>query len=409
MTKEKLMSASSKRPSGRARELLELHFDSFRNITSPIDKDLGRKVFAGQMAISEVSALPTDDNVRGYLVEAEGKQRKRKTQVHEAILDTLTNNPADFPILNGGITIVARDYEVDEQSKVIKLLKPSIINGSQTQGVIREFLARSEETRPETPILIKFELIVSNDETLIAETSIARNYQNDVQQLSILGHRGHLDELEKAMQRKLPDVQLRKGETESGLPTEKLIQVITALMPTELWVLRKPKEAEPNKVYTYSMKAKCLKEFDDVYMDAHGNKQDPSVVEKAQAVYQYYLDIAPDAWSLYNKWKKHKGFEGTGIKNAVEREADGRTIKDVQDGMLFPIIAALSAFVMQTGSGWEIRFPVNWDDKDLISAAIRAYQRIAGHNPWNMGKDPGCYAMCFEVTSLYRKLAGAQK
>ena len=94
------------------------------------------------------------------------------------------------------------------------------------------------------------------------------------------------------------------------------------------------------------------------------------------------------------------------VKNAVERASDGHTIKDVQDGMIFPILAALSVFVVKMPHGWEIRPPATFDEKDLIAVAIGAYQRIAHSNPWIMGKDRGCYAMCQEVTSLYRKLAG---
>jgi AIPR protein len=402
------MATQTKRPSGHSGEFVELTFDSFRNITSPADKELDRKLFTGQLPISEVVVLSTDDNVRDYLVDAENKQRRRRSQVHVAIADTLRNNPRDFGILNGGVTIVARGYEVDEQRKIMRLILPSIINGSQTQGVIREYLGMKSIEKPKDPIFVKFELIVSGDENLIAETSISRNYQNDVQPLSIVGRRGHLNDLEKAVQRRLGEVELRKSETEAGLPTEKIIQVITALMPEELWVKRKPKEKDPNKVYTYAMKAKCLKEFDDIYKDAHesGENKDPLFVERAKEVYQYYLDVAADAWLLYQKWKQHPGFEGSGIRNAVERGEDGRTIIDVADGMVFPILAAYSAFVVKTPTGWEIRPPAAFDDKDLIAAAIQAYQRIAGSNPWNMGKDPGCYAMCQGVTTLYRKLIG---
>ena len=405
------MTTPAKRPPGRRGEFIELTFDSFRNVTSQVDKDLSRKMFAGQMSVTEIVDIPTDDNVRDYLLDAEGKQRRRHTQVHDAILETLKNNPEDFSVLNGGITLVARDYEVDEQRKVMRLLQPSIINGAQTQGIVKEYLANKGIAKPERPAFIRFELIVTENENLIAETSISRNFQNDVQQLSIVGHRGHLDELEKAVQRKLgKGVELRKGETElNGLPTEKLIQVITALMPQELWLKRKPKESDPNKVYTYSMKAKCLKEFDEIYKDSHpvGNPEDPDAMKLAKEVYQYYLDIAGDAWLLYQRWKKHSGFEGSGIKNAVEREEDGRTIKEVQDGMVFPILAALSAFVVKMPKGWEIRPPATFDENRLIATAIRAYQKIAHSNPWNMGKDAACYAMCLEIPSLYRELSPA--
>ena len=44
-------------------------------------------------------------------------------------------------MLNGGIVIVARDYEVDEKTKTLSLTRPSIINGAQTQGVLRDHAA----------------------------------------------------------------------------------------------------------------------------------------------------------------------------------------------------------------------------------------------------------------------------
>src|SRR5690606_9129399 len=116
-----------------ALDYVELQFDSFRNITSPQDKVHNRKLFCGQLPSEQILNLPTDENVRGYLVTAEGKQRRRQTSVHRAIRDTLDNNPHDFAVLNGGLVLVARDYEVDEAKKVMRLLNPSIINGAQTQ------------------------------------------------------------------------------------------------------------------------------------------------------------------------------------------------------------------------------------------------------------------------------------
>jgi hypothetical protein len=399
--------ATATKKVARQRDVVTLPFDSFRNITSAADKEKDRKIFTGQMPAEATLTLEADENVRQYLVEAEGKKRRALTQVHRAIRDTLENNPGDFPILNGGLVIVARACEVDEQKKVMRLTTPSIINGSQTQGVMKDFYAdcKKNDIEPD-PIFVTFQLIVTEDEQLIAETSISRNYQNDVKHLSIVGRLGHLDELEKAMEGE----KLRKSETDlTGIPTEKLLQVLAALMPEELWAKIKPHEkSEPNKVYTYSMKAKCLKEFDDVYTKAHTASSDDSYDQEAyEEVYRYYLDVASDAWRLYEKWKNHQGFQGTGIKNGVIREDDGRTIKEVQDGLVFPILAALSVFVDKIKGRWQIRIPATFDDKDLIQTAIQAYQRIANSNPWNMGKDRGCYAMCYGVTSLYKKLIGS--
>jgi hypothetical protein len=123
----------------------------------------------------------------------------------------LINRPDAFSVLNGGVVLVARDSEVDEKSKIIRLLEPSIINGSQTQGIVREFLTNHA---PSDPIHIKFELIITADQDLIAEISIARNFQNEVENISIVGRKGELNELENAFQKVHSRLRLQKKETE---------------------------------------------------------------------------------------------------------------------------------------------------------------------------------------------------
>lgn len=378
-------------------------YHSFRNISCPEDLANDRKVFTGQAPVTSVLGIDTDENVRSYLLEAEGKERRRETQVNEAIRTTLEKNPELFSILNSGIVIVAHGHEIDEQKKLLLLKNPSIINGSQTQGVLRDFFHRStEEERELDPLHIKYELIVTDDDDLIGEISIARNFQNDVAKISIAGRRGRLDELEQSLRKKLPGAKLQKSETElsdSYIPTERLLQVITALIPASLW----PKADErdnPNKVYTYSMKAKCLKEFDEIYVKAHDKGH--SEHNKARELYQFYLDIAAEALQLYEKWKNHQGFRGTGLRCIVR---DGREVIDVPDGFIFPILASLSAFAKKTPQGWTIKHPKTFKDEELIQAAKSVYMSIAMSNPWIMGKHKACYAQLYQITSIYQRLS----
>ena len=385
------------------RAVVPFPFHSFRNISCPEDNDNQRKVFAGHAPVTSVLRLDTEENVRSYLLEAEGKERRRETQVNGEIRATLERNPELFSILNSGIVIVAHGHEVDEQKKLLHLKNPSIINGSQTQGVLRDFFKRATEEGTEIlPIHVKYELIVTDDDELIGEISIARNFQNDVAKISIAGRRGRLDELELSLRKKIPGAKLQKSETELSadyISTERLLQVITALIPASLWP--KPGEGEnPKKVYTYSMKAKCLKEFDEIYLKAH----DPAHPDyaKAKELYQFYLDIAAEAQQLYEKWKEHQGFRGTGLRCIVR---NGREVVDVPDGMIFPILASLSAFAKKTSQGWTIKHPKLFKDEDLIRAAKSAYQSIANSNPWIMGKQHACYAALYQITSLYQRLS----
>jgi hypothetical protein len=342
--------------------------------------------------------------VRDYLLDAEGKKRRRETQVNHEIRETLESNPENFSILNTGVVIVAHGHEVDEQKKVLMLKKASIINGAQTQGVLSDYFTRIAETGEMGPnIHLKYELIVTDDDELISEVSIARNFQNDVANISIAGRRGQLDELEECLQNKLPDAKLRKSETELSsdyISTERLLQVITTLIPGPLW----PKSAErdnPKKVYTYSMKAKCLKEFIEIRRKAHDRKDLDH--QKSKELYEFYLDIAAEAFQLYEKWKVHQGFQGTGIRSIAR---DKREIVPVPDGIIFPILASLTAFAKKTPQGWTIKPPKAFSDDEIISAAKSVYQNIAKSNPWIMGKSQACYAALYQITSIYQKLSG---
>ncbi|MCA1653622.1 MAG: AIPR family protein [Sphingomicrobium sp.] len=384
-------------------------YNSLRNISSPDDVENGRRVYAGHAGGTAFLQLPENENVRGYLVTAEGKQRQRLSDVHRQIRDTLENKPQDFCILNGGIVIVAAAADVEEKQKTVTLVSPSIINGSQTRGELARYYKHctARDIMPH-PVFVKFEIVVAEDDDLKAEISIARNFQNDVARLSIAGRRGQLDELETRLQEVRPDLKLRKSETERSndfADTEKVLQVCTALMPVEIWP--KPKEKDdPIKVYTYSMKSKCLREFQDI----HRKAKSPSSEElqngeaaKATDLYQYYLDVAPQALELYERWKKHQGFKGTGLRSIGRDES--KNVTDVPDGIVFPIIASLSAFVRKIDGRWAYAPPAKFHDVDIIKAAKGQYINTVGSNPWNMGKSRAVYSSLFQITNIYKDLS----
>jgi hypothetical protein len=86
----------------------------------------------------------------------------------------------------------------------------------------------------------------------------------------------------------------------------------------------------------------------------------------------------------------------------IERE--GTEIIEVPDGIVFPILASLSAFAVKTPRGWKIQPPAQFNDIDLIKAAKSTYQEIARSNPQTMGKNKACYSALYQITSLYRRL-----
>jgi len=383
------------KPARKPATLFRFPFHSCRNISSPEDERAHRKVYSGHVPASSILELEDDENVREYLVDAPGKEKRQPTLVHQAIRKTLQDTPDEFSILNGGMVLVARDAEIDDKAKVLHLKRPSIINGSQTQGEIKKYFEKFRNDANFFEPSIKYELIVTTDNELIAEISIARNFQNDVRAISIAGRRGQLDSLEEAIQRKYPDVKLRKTETDivgdgTYLDTEKLIQVIMALMPDELFARL---DVSDSKVFTYSKKARCLKIFQRIV-----DEGDSALVD----VYRYCLDIAPTAWELYEKWKANNGFYGSRLKSIIR---DGRDIVEIPDGIIFPIIASLAAFVTKPKRMWSFNPPEQFDEDLLIRTAVQAYKEIADSNPQTMGKSKACYTTLSTVTSIYASFA----
>jgi hypothetical protein len=377
---------------------LQFPYITCTDISAPEDEAAGRKVYSGHAPASSVLSLEDNENVREYIVRTQGNQRHMPTLVHQAIRKTLEDHPDQFAILNGGMVIVARAVEVDDRRKILVLQQPSIINGSQTQGELSRYFNRYRSSPDFFEPSIKFELIVTADDGLIAEISIARNFQNDVRPISIVGRRGQLDELEVAVQKDFPTAKLRKSETDivgEYVDTEKLIQILFALMPGAL-LKSIGEDGDPsNKVFTYSQKTRCLKLFQRL-VDASSEDS------KSSDVYQYFLDIAGQAWKLYGRWKSYPAFRGTGLP-LFERE-NGQ-VAVAPDGILFPILSAFSAFVDRSDKKWEINIPDVFDENELIDAAAQAYTEIASRDPTTMGKSKACYSTLLRLTGLYARLS----
>ena len=357
-----------------------------RNLTVNEDKSAVRSIYSGVVTVDQIVDINTNDNVRGYIAET-----MNPTKVHRSIKETLKNDPANFHVLNGGLTIVAEESPWDENTRQLVLVNPSIINGAQTQGVIKEFLTErielmGNEPGQELPALpcVHFQLIVTKDKGLVAEISIARNSQNSVKAISIVGGKGQLDDLAKVMKDAGHTLQTSEDEdVKSGsyLPAEKLLQVIMALVPDEIKIPGRTSK-DSSKTYCYSQKSACLTSF----ASAHENKGKDA---ESKALYEFCLQISLAAWTLYGKWQKHPGFKGTGLR-AIERNKSGEIV-EVPDGIIFPIIAAHAAFISKKSGKWTLEVPEK-ADKLLIDTAKSDYIDVASSNPQTMGKSKACYS-----------------
>jgi hypothetical protein len=179
-------------------------------------------------------------------------------------------------------------------------------------------------------------------------------------------------------------------------------------MPSNLFAALEKDAA--SKVFAYSQKTRCLKLFQRI-VEGRGDSRE------LDAIYRYFLDMAGPAWKLYEKWKAHPNFRGTRLRS-IERE--NGAIADVPDGIVFPILSALSVFVDPPGRflpkggsiarrrfSWAFRPVEKFDEQELIDAAAQVYMEIADHNPQTMGKSKACYSALQRITAIYARLAAA--
>lgn len=381
-----------------------INYESLRNVTSKQDEDAGRERKCGVALADEFFEIPDDLNVREYLLkEVDGKKIKKRTDVNDAIRDTLDNNRDKFAMLNGGITIICKSASVDDKKRRVVLDQPSIINGSQTRGVLKDYFEEAGDDDTDYPS-VHFELIVCDDEALGADITIARNFQNKVIPVSTYGARGLFNELEEAMKSHDASIRLRKSETdppgEAYLDTEKLIQVTTCVVPGQIDMPRSANEGI--RSYAFSQKAICLKDFADV--------MEKEAYSEAK---EFFHDVAYDAWSVYNRLRREQAFAAHfrekrtakhKKRSPVKKDANGNIV-DVSMGVLFPILSALGNFVEQRDEGWRLEIPDDYDLSDLIGQASIVFS--TGYNdPAKMGKDTQAYLALRPIVTQYLKYRG---
>lgn len=372
-----------------APEGVQLSYQLIRNITSPEEKANGVQTFVGNFLVDEVVKLDTTGNLRNYIAEYDPRRRNR---VHEAISDTIDREPDRFINRHSGFTVTASDLQVDDKKKIVTMTKANLINGAQSQGEIDRFLdavTNPDSGELETDLFhCRIEIIVDPDDNSVVETAIARNTTTPVKNITQAGARGHLDELEASVRAVHPKVKLKKSETDFDcFDTEKLLQWCRLLMPSSL--SGSPSASE--KLRAYKNKAQCLAEFSESY-------ENKEMDQAAKARYEFVIQIAPyaiseyEVWEAHVAWNGHNMYEDTKKGRAIRRDKKTKKIVWVAPGILFPLIGAMSEFVLKdpTTGLWSIKKPSQFKSDEMVARAVRQF-RAHESDPMMMGRSEASY------------------
>ena len=368
---------------------VQLSYQLLRNTTSPDEISTGVKSFVANISALEILKLDTKENLRAYIAEHNPKKRNK---VHEAIRDTIETNPTRFITRNSGFAIAALAAEVDDNKKVIRLTEPSIINGAQSQGEIRQWIQETFGTEipddiEEQLFFVRVEIIVDPDPDEVVETAIARNTATPVKSISQAGARGHLEELEASIQKVRPEIQIRKKETEEGVyDTRKILQYARLLMPASV----SGNESASEKLRPYKNPEQCLTDFSDWW-------ENKTKDEDARRKYEFTVQIAPLAIAEYEFWERHDGWNGQYIWDETKkggracRRDKAKKIVWVSPGLVFPILGAMSEFVHEPTPGtWTISKPSLFESGKMITRAVEQFRSL-GSDPMQMGRSAGAY------------------
>jgi hypothetical protein len=372
-----------------------LHYHTIKSLTSPEEKANGVQTWFANVSAREVTKVGTTDNLRTYI--AEHKDSKRNS-VHKEIEATILEQPDRFINRNAGVTITCTNCTIDDPKRMARLTNASIINGAQTQGELKRYFASLDDD-DETDFPVRAEIIMEPQQEQIVEVAIARNTATSVKSVSQAGARGYLDDLKEAIEAGLSGETLQMNETDTeGLSAQAVLQWCRTLMPADL-------EASDVKVYNmpYKQAGKCLKDFGEW---AQARKADPD----AKSRYDFTVQIAVAAINEYRYWENHPAWNGHRLHekpkgshggNAprggrpVRRGPDGK-INWVAPGLLFPIMSALSVFVVRRDGSWAIEKPSLFDPAQMIDRAVKQYRALDRQVAY-MGRSEAAY----DALSIY--------
>jgi hypothetical protein len=372
---------------------VRLSYLKIRDVSTKDEEDNGASTYVAVLPAPEILKIDTDGNLRSYIPAHEGKKRNL---VHKAIARTIKEMPDRFSQLNSGFLIGASKIIVDDQKKTVTLKNASVNNGAQSQGEILRYMEECKKNN-ESPedFAVRCELSIEPDSSTRTTIAVARNTATKIEGISIAGKHGYFEDLAKSFNKQHQDLELARSETdveENFVDTRLLLQILWALMPEDL--VPPHRRSTEARMRAYKNAAYCLADFMAIADKRNINSDDADR-------YRYFVDMAGVAWSEYCRWDKHEGWNDKRLReplNQVVRDDDG--IVKVSDGILFPILAALSRFAKQSKGGrWKIVYPKVFRDGDMLIAARRQLKQCNGR-PMLMGRSGAAYEALMTLTEM---------
>jgi hypothetical protein len=379
---------------GTSGATVRLSYLKIRDVTTKDEEANGASTYVAVLPAAEILKIGTDDNLRSYIPAHAGKKRNL---VHKAIAKTIRDYSDRFSQFNSGFLIGASKITVDDNKKVVVLRDASVNNGAQSQGEIERYMNECEERgEPPNDFAIRCELSIEPDSSTRTTIAVARNTATKIEGVSIAGKHGYFEDLAESFKKEHPELELARSETdveEKYVDTRLLLQVLWAMMPAEL--APEHRQSVEARMRAYKNAAYCLQDFMEIF--------DKRKVDQGSADrYGYFVDMAGVAWREYQRWHVHEQWNDKRLREPLRQAVRGDDgIIKVADGIIFPILSALSRFVKydRLKRHWKLVYPRVFRDEDMLIAARRMLSQCGGR-PMLMGRSGQAYEALMTLTEM---------
>ena len=376
-----------------------------KNTTSPEEKKNGSMHYTIVCSLKEILNLNVFENLR--IAYTSDESIKRITPKHKEIYQSFEDAPDRFIQRHSGFTVICNEIKVSSPQEyginTVTLDNASLINGAQTQDLLKNLLEDYEGIEAYEKVNVRVEVLVEKAQDERIEIAIARNTSTNVSNLSIMGKKRYFDPLEIGVTNILGnDHRLQKSETDDGIPTQTLLQTLRTMTPKE--IRDEYKSLKDSPVKSYSGKAMVLNEYKDmVDAEADGRVKNSRF---ESSVLNYYRSFAGYAWIEYGKWSSDKDWIPLWKKSDNYKKIGKYNQKDdsfdLTWAILCPLLYGLQHFLYEEKSGsWKIKYSNSFDKKAYMNYVLDRF-KDSGFEPQTFAKDRAYYQDLYIFVSDYR-------
>ena len=380
-----------------------------KNTTSPEEKNNGSMHYTIVCSIAEILKLNVFENLR--IAYSSEDTKKRITPRHKEISASFEDAPDRFIQRHSGFTVICNEIKVSSPQEyginIVTLENASLINGAQTQDLLRlileDYAGIPDKQKELENTNIRVEVIVEKKADERIEVAIARNNTTNVTNLSIMGKKEYFDPLEVSLQKVFDkNSKIQKNETDDGIPTQTLLQVLRTMTPR---VIRDEyKSLKDTPVKSYSGKAMVLNEYKDMVDAEQKSKlQNPSFESD---VLNYYRSFAGIAWKEFEKWSSDKDWVPLWKKSdnykKIGKYSEKDDTFDLTWAIMCPLLYGLQHYLFEESPGvWNIKYSDKFDKKKYMNYVLDRF-KMSGFEPQTFAKDRAIYQDLYIFISDYK-------